>query len=61
VHQGNTQVNLEKIDLIIRHLNLIKKAMLESASRQEAARLAQAEHFDNEVPERWEGKSSLST
>ena len=41
VHQGNTQVNLEKIDLIVKHLNLIKKAMLESASRQEAARLAQ--------------------
>jgi hypothetical protein len=40
VYHGNTQVNLEKIDLIIRHLNLIKKAMLENASRQEAARLA---------------------
>ena len=39
VYHGNTQVNLEKIDLIIKHLNLIKKAMLEAASRQEAARL----------------------
>jgi ParB family chromosome partitioning protein len=61
VHQGNTHVNLEKIEMIIKHLNLVKKAMLENASRQEAARLAQAEHFDNEVPERWEEKSSLST
>jgi len=39
VYQGNTQVNLEKIDLIVRHLNLVKKAMLESASRQEVSRL----------------------
>jgi ParB family chromosome partitioning protein len=35
VYQGNTHVNLEKIDLIIKHLNLVKKAMLENASRQE--------------------------
>jgi len=39
VCHGNTQLNLEKIDLIIRHLNLIKKAMLENASRQEAITL----------------------
>jgi hypothetical protein len=36
VVQGNVQVNLQKIDLIIKHLNLIKKAMLENASKQEA-------------------------
>jgi len=41
VHQGNTHVNLEKIEMIIKHLNLMKKAMLENASRQEATRLAQ--------------------
>jgi ParB family chromosome partitioning protein len=35
VCQGNAQVNLMKIDLIIKHLNLVKKAMLENASRQE--------------------------
>lgn len=39
VYQGNTHVNLEKIDLIIKHLNLVKKAMLESASRQEVSQL----------------------
>ncbi|MDD2904185.1 MAG: ParB/RepB/Spo0J family partition protein [Syntrophales bacterium] len=35
VCQGNAQVNLIKIDMIIKHLNLVKKAMLENASRQE--------------------------
>ena len=35
VCQGNAQVNLMKIDLIIKHLNLVKRAMLENASRQE--------------------------
>jgi len=39
VYQGNTHVNLEKIDLIIKHLILVKKAMLECASRQEVIRL----------------------
>jgi ParB family transcriptional regulator, chromosome partitioning protein len=41
VHQGNAHLNLTKIDLIIQHLNRIKKAMLENASRQEVSRLAQ--------------------
>lgn len=41
VHQGNTQANLDRIDLIIKHLNIIKKALTENASRQEAAQLAQ--------------------
>jgi ParB family chromosome partitioning protein len=40
VYQGNSHVNLEKIELIFKHLNLIKKAMLENASRQEAVKLA---------------------
>ena len=35
VLQGNASVNIMKVDLIIRHLNLIKKAMLENASKQE--------------------------
>lgn len=35
VCQGNAQVNLIKIDMIIKHLNMVKKAMLENASRQE--------------------------
>ena len=35
VCQGNAQVNLIKIDMIIRHLHQVKKAMLENASRQE--------------------------
>jgi len=35
VCQGNAQVNLIKIDMIIKHLNQVKKAMLENASRQE--------------------------
>jgi ParB family chromosome partitioning protein len=39
VCQGNAQVNLMKIDLIIRHLILVKKAMLENASRHEVASL----------------------
>ncbi|MDI6852979.1 MAG: ParB/RepB/Spo0J family partition protein [Deltaproteobacteria bacterium] len=39
VYQGNTHVNLEKIEMIIKHLNLVKKAMLESASRQEVSQL----------------------
>jgi hypothetical protein len=42
VGQGNAQVNLMKIDLIIKHLNLVKKAMLENASRQEVYGLKQA-------------------
>lgn len=37
VVQGNAQVNLLKIDLIIKHLNMVKKAMMENASRQEVA------------------------
>jgi ParB family chromosome partitioning protein len=41
VCQGNAQVNLMKIDLIIKHLNLVKKAMLENASRQEVCGLRQ--------------------
>jgi ParB/RepB/Spo0J family partition protein len=41
VCQGNAQVNLMKIDLIIKHLNQIKKAMLENASRQEVYGLMQ--------------------
>jgi len=41
VYQGNTQVNLAKIDLVIKHLNLVKKAMLENAGRQEVMRMAQ--------------------
>jgi hypothetical protein len=35
VCQGNAQVNLIKIDLIVKHLNQVKKAMLENTSRQE--------------------------
>lgn len=30
-----------KIDLIIKHLNLIKKAMLENSSRQEVVKMSQ--------------------
>ncbi|MBM4285692.1 MAG: ParB/RepB/Spo0J family partition protein, partial [Deltaproteobacteria bacterium] len=41
VYQGNNRVNLEKIDMIVKHLDLVKKAMLENISRQEVARLAQ--------------------
>jgi ParB family chromosome partitioning protein len=41
VLNGNSAVNVQKIDLVIRHLNLIKKAMLENSSRQEAAALIQ--------------------
>ena len=37
VCQGNAQVNLIKIDLIIKHLNQVKKALLENASRQEVS------------------------
>ena len=40
VMQGNVQVNILKIDLIIKHLNMIKKAMLENASRQEVVKIA---------------------
>jgi hypothetical protein len=41
VMQGNVQVNIMKIDLIIKHLNMIKKAMLENSSRQEVVILSQ--------------------
>ena len=43
VYQGNTQVNLAKIDLVVRHLNMIKKAMMENAGRQEVMRMVQGE------------------
>ncbi len=36
---GNAGANIEKIDLIIKHLTMIKKAMLESASRQEVQQI----------------------
>ena len=39
VLNGNSAVNLQKIDLIINHLNLIKKALLDNVSRQEVANL----------------------
>jgi len=39
VVEGNAQGNLMKIDLIIKHLNLIKKALLENASREEVVNL----------------------
>ena len=54
VYQGNTQVNLAKIDLIVRHLNMIKKAMMENAGRQEVMRMVQGEEHRCEA-------SSLST
>ncbi len=38
---GEPAVNLQKIDLIINHLNLIKKALLDNVSRQEVANFAQ--------------------
>jgi len=41
VLNGNSAVNLQKIDLIINHLNLIKKALLDNVSRQEVANLTQ--------------------
>ncbi len=41
VLNGNSAVNLQKIDLIINHLNLIKKALLDNVSRQEVANLIQ--------------------
>jgi len=41
VLNGNSTVNLQKIDLIINHLNLIKKALLDNVSRQEVANLIQ--------------------
>lgn len=49
VLNGNSAVNLQKIDLIINHLNLIKKALLDNVSRQEVANLIQ------ETPETREG------
>lgn len=41
VLNGNSAVNLQKIDLIINHLHLIKKALLDNVSRQEVANLIQ--------------------
>jgi ParB family chromosome partitioning protein len=41
VLNGNSAVNIQKVDLIINHLNLIKKALLDNVSRQEVANLAQ--------------------
>ncbi|MFP3869035.1 MAG: ParB/RepB/Spo0J family partition protein [Desulfobacteraceae bacterium] len=39
VWQGNTAKTMQEIDLIVTHLNLIKKAILDNASRQEAAQI----------------------
>jgi ParB family chromosome partitioning protein len=39
VMNGNSAANLQKIDMIVRHLNLIKKALLENASKQEVQSL----------------------
>ena len=39
VVEGNAQANLMKIDLIVKHLSLIRKALLENASRQEVVNL----------------------
>jgi len=39
VWQGNVQKDIQQIDLIINTLNLVKKAMLENASRQEATQI----------------------
>ncbi|MFZ5451481.1 MAG: ParB/RepB/Spo0J family partition protein [Thermodesulfobacteriota bacterium] len=41
VLNGNSAVNIQKIDMIINHLNLIKKALLDNVSRQEVASLTQ--------------------
>jgi ParB family chromosome partitioning protein len=41
VLNGNSAVNLQKIDLIINHLHLIRKALLDNVSRQEVANLIQ--------------------
>ncbi len=41
VLNGNSAVNIQKVDLIINHLNLIKKALLDNVSRQEVANLTQ--------------------
>jgi hypothetical protein len=41
VLNGNSAVNIQKIDMIISHLNLIKKALLDNVSRQEVASLTQ--------------------
>jgi ParB family chromosome partitioning protein len=46
VLNGNSAVNLQKIDLIINHLNLIKKALLDNVSRQEVANLTQERQED---------------
>ena len=43
VFQGNAQANVLKIDLIVKHLNDIKKALLENASRQEVRQITKAE------------------
>lgn len=48
VMNGNTAVNIEKIDLIIKHLNLMKKAMLENLSRQEVSGIIQFKEAVNE-------------
>ncbi len=41
VWQGNTAKTMQEIDLIVNHLNLIKKAIIDNASRQEAAQIQQ--------------------
>jgi ParB/RepB/Spo0J family partition protein len=50
VMNGNSAVNIQKIDMVITHLNLIKKALLDNASRQEVANLTQGGGADAAIP-----------
>ena len=49
VMSGNSAVNIQKIDMVITHLNLIKKALLDNASRQEVANLTQGGGADADL------------
>src|SRR4030042_682668 len=49
VMNGNSAVNVQKIDMVITHLNLIKKALLDNASRQEVANFTQGGGADADL------------
>ncbi|MFA5112215.1 MAG: ParB/RepB/Spo0J family partition protein [Desulfobaccales bacterium] len=53
VFRGNAQLNIAKIDLLIKHLDMMRKAMLENSSRQEVAAIIQEGGEDTTLQVSW--------
>ncbi len=51
VFRGNAHLNIAKIDLLVKHLDMMKKAMLENSSRQEVAAILQEARPDGIIEE----------